>query len=177
MSLLLSLLVWGCSLCIIEKGLFLHVYQWFFQGTVNMILLGGRIIIVAVDLGFQTQKTVSIGFNRLKIFLPNDRLYYFLEENLKSKKIYLHTIKNRDRFGEKIFFAEIYIDPENFPVAKEKSLNLRDINRSLATGVQPLMERVNGLINVNDFLVEHGLAEYVERDNLPLRHGSSRGSE
>jgi hypothetical protein len=151
----------------------LHVYQWFFQGIVQDIV-DGRTLVISVDLGFQTWKAIPIKFNRLRILSSNDQLYCFFRDHLKDKRLYFHTIRNKDRFGGERFFAEFYIDLENFPVIKEKSLSLREINLTLATEkMKPESTgKVDGLININDFLVRYGLAEYV--DNIPLRHGPSR---
>jgi hypothetical protein len=156
----------------------MYNYQWFFQGTVQRII-DGRTLDVSINLGFHVWKIIPIKFNRLRIFVPNERLYYFLNENLKGKKIYLNTIKNRDRFGSEKFFAEIFIDSEIFPIAedKEELLSLRVLNRTLATGVRPITNKTEELININDFLVKQGLAEYVESPQIPLCNRPPRGPE
>lgn len=144
----------------------MHHYQWFFQGIVHDIA-EGKTLNVTVDLGFKTWRIISARFNRLKIFLPNDQLCYFLEDNIKNRDLYLNTIRSRDRYGVERIFAEFYIDPENFPIAGDKEiLSLREINRSLATGERPAINKVEGLININDFLVKQRLAEYVEHSYL-----------
>jgi hypothetical protein len=114
----------------------LYKYQWLFQGIVQDVS-DGRNLTVVVDLGFQIQKITSIGFNRLRIFLPNDSLNYFLGNYLKNEKIYFHSIKGRDRLGGEKFFAEVYVDQGKFPTEKSEPLSLKEINRALATGLRP----------------------------------------
>jgi hypothetical protein len=161
-------------------------YQWFYQGVVQDII-DGRTLNLWVDLGFYTWRTIQTRFNRLKVFLPSNpaektKTVLFLENSLKRKKVFIHVIRKKDYYGTERFFTEVYINQEDFLTPNNNSkieMSLRDINRALITGNRPSgsVYKIDGLLNINDYLVKEGLAEYVDFSKPPLRNGPPRRPE
>lgn len=131
----------------------MYEHKWAYQAKVIKIV-DGQTLVIWVDLGFDIWKKVLVRLNRVKAMGPyqdiKSPIFKFLEQNLKGKKVICHISKQKGYNGFDKFFAEIYGDPRELP------LKLKDINISIKD-----KNRIEGYINLNDFLVGQNLATYI----------------
>ena len=161
------------------KDKLMLTHRWFYQGKVVKII-DGQTVEIWVDLGFEIWKKVLVRFNRIRSkdsgltieqgISPEPGVgSRFLEQHLKNKDVYFQIYKKKDFNGFDRFFAEVHMTPGDLP------LRLKDVNKTVNNP-----NRVDGLVNLNDFLVGQGLATFIQFNKedknvkFPVRNGFAR---
>ena len=135
-------------------------YRWFFKAEVSKII-NGQTLILNIDLGFGVWKKVVVRLNRIQTKDPlNARGTHpgknFLETTLQNKQVFCRVFRKKDLIENERYFSEIFAN------AVDMSLSLKDLNKSFSGQF-----KIDGLININDLLVGHGLASYIQPKKEP----------
>ena len=135
---------------------------WTFSGSIIKVI-DGQTLQIGFDLGFGIWKKVIIRLNRVRVN-PNSGAIEFFEKNLKRKPILIRVFRKEDRYKNERFYAEIYASPSDIP-----TLALKDINLTMSSPY-----RVADMVNINDLLLNKGMAGHVERNDPPRDDQSYR---